>query len=115
VIVMLAEVVNEPVGETLTTVAVVVTWLIVGALAGSLAGMLVKRRKEGFGYVANFGIGLVGALIGGLLFRLLKIDLGLLSQIRVSLQEVIDALLGSLIFLTALWGAQKYRGRRRIS
>jgi uncharacterized membrane protein YeaQ/YmgE (transglycosylase-associated protein family) len=114
-IVLLAEVVSEPVRETLTTVAIIVTWLIVGALAGSLTGMLVKRRKEGFGNLANLGIGLVGALIGGLLFRLFRIDLGLLSQIRVGLQETVAALLGSLIFLAILWGVKKYWGRKSIS
>jgi uncharacterized membrane protein YeaQ/YmgE (transglycosylase-associated protein family) len=114
-IVIFAEVVSEPVRGAFTTVAVVVTWLIVGVFAGSLAGMLVKRRKEGFGNLANLGIGLMGALIGGLLFKLFRIDLGLLSQIRVSLQEIVAALLGSLIFLGVLWGVQKYRGRRLIS
>ena len=48
---------------------IVVVWLIVGALAGSLAGMVVKRSKEGFGRLANIGIGLVGALVGGFLFQ----------------------------------------------
>ncbi len=43
------------------TVDDVITWLIVGALAGWLAGMLVKRRKQGFGHLANLGIGLVSA------------------------------------------------------
>jgi uncharacterized membrane protein YeaQ/YmgE (transglycosylase-associated protein family) len=47
------------------TLAKVIVWLIVGGLAGSLAGMLVKRTKEGFGRWTNFGIGLVGAIIGG--------------------------------------------------
>jgi uncharacterized membrane protein YeaQ/YmgE (transglycosylase-associated protein family) len=112
-IVLFAEVVSEPVRETVTTIAVVVTWLIVGGLAGSLAGMLVKRRKEGFGNLANLGIGLVGALIGGLLFKLFRIDLGLLSQIRISLQEIVAALIGSLIFLAILWGVQKYWWRRQ--
>ncbi len=44
-------------------------WLIVGALAGSITGKVVKRAKEGFGRFTNLGIGLIGALIGGSIFR----------------------------------------------
>jgi uncharacterized membrane protein YeaQ/YmgE (transglycosylase-associated protein family) len=91
----------------------VVTWLIVGAVAGSLAGMLVKRRKEGFGRVLNLGLGLVGALIGGLLFKVLKIDLGRLREITVNLQEIVAGVLGALIFLAIIWGIQTIRARRR--
>ena len=50
----------------------IIVWLIVGALAGSIAGMLVKRTREGFGPFTNLGIGLVGALIGGFIFKALK-------------------------------------------
>jgi uncharacterized membrane protein YeaQ/YmgE (transglycosylase-associated protein family) len=86
----------------------VITWLIVGVLTGSLTGMLVTRRKEGFGRWANLGIGLVGALIGGMLFRVLKINLGLLAQIQVSLQEVVAGLAGALIFLAIIWAFRRY-------
>ena len=43
--------------------------------------MLVKRRKEGFGRLWNLVIGLIGALIGGLLFKVLGINLGLLAEV----------------------------------
>lgn len=91
----------------------VITWLIVGAVAGSLVGMLVKRRKAGFGHLLNLGIGLVGALLGGLLFKLLKINLGTLSEIKVSLQEVVAGVAGSLLFLAIIWAVQKFRARRK--
>jgi len=90
----------------------IVVWLIVGALAGSLAGMLVKRKREGFGRVLNLGIGLVGALIGGFLFKILHINLGLLEKIEISLQEVVAAFLGSLVFLAIIWIVQKRRARK---
>jgi len=80
----------------------VVVWLIVGGLAGSLTGVVVKRKKEGFGHLWNLAIGLVGALIGGLLFGLLKIDLGL-ANIKISLQDVVAAFVGSLILLAIVW------------
>ena len=79
----------------------IIVWLIVGAIAGSLAGLIVKRTKQGFGWFTNLGIGLVGALIGGLLFRLFGIDLGL-GAISVSLEDIVAALLGSIVFLIVL-------------
>ncbi len=59
------------------TIDQIIVWLIVGALAGSFTGMVVKRAKEGFGRFTNLGIGLIGALIGGSIFRAFNIDLGL--------------------------------------
>ena len=48
-----------------------VVWIAVGLIGGSLAGLLVTREKQGFGHARNFALGLVGALVGGFLFRLL--------------------------------------------
>ena len=90
------------------TWAAIVVWLIVGALAGSLAGMVVKRSKEGFGRVANIGIGLVGALVGGFFFKIFNINLGL-RNIVVSFEELVAAFLGSLLFLLVLLLVRKYR------
>jgi uncharacterized membrane protein YeaQ/YmgE (transglycosylase-associated protein family) len=90
------------------TWSLIVVWLIVGALAGSLAGMVVKRSKEGFGRLANLGIGLVGALVGGLFFKIFNINLGL-RNIVVSFEDLVAAFLGSLLFLFVLWVVRKYR------
>jgi uncharacterized membrane protein YeaQ/YmgE (transglycosylase-associated protein family) len=81
----------------------VVTWLIVGALAGSLAGLLVTRKKAGFGHIVNLAVGLAGALIGGLAFKLFRINLGILGEITITLEEVIKAFLGSLLLLAIIW------------
>jgi uncharacterized membrane protein YeaQ/YmgE (transglycosylase-associated protein family) len=94
------------------TLAKVIVWLIVGGLAGSLAGMLVKRTKEGFGRWTNFGIGLIGAIIGGTLFNLLKIDLGLLGELKISFDELAAAFVGSLIFLLVVWVVRKWLAAR---
>lgn len=91
------------------TLGELVVWLIVGLLAGSFAGLVVKRSKEGFGRYANLGIGLAGALIGGFLFDVLRIDLGL-ANISISMQDVVAAFVGSLLFLAALfYGLGLYR------
>jgi uncharacterized membrane protein YeaQ/YmgE (transglycosylase-associated protein family) len=91
----------------------VITWLIVGALAGSLAGMVVKWRRAGFGWVLNVAIGLVGALIGGLLFRVLHIQLGIVGAITVTSEDVVEAFIGALIFLCALWIIRKVRAAKK--
>ena len=78
-----------------------IVWFVIGAIAGSLAGLIVKRTKEGYGRFGNLGVGLVGAVVGGLLFRLLRIDLGL-GAISVSLEDIVAALVGSILFLIAL-------------
>jgi uncharacterized membrane protein YeaQ/YmgE (transglycosylase-associated protein family) len=80
----------------------IVVWLIVGALAGSIAGVVVRRTKEGFGLFTNLGIGLVGALIGGFIFKALNINLKL-GKIAVSLEDLLSAFIGSLIFLGVVW------------
>ena len=88
----------------------VVVWLVVGALAGSFVGTIVKRSKEGFGRFTNLGVGLVGALIGGVLFALLPIDLGL-GDIAVSLEDLVAAVVGAFILLIGLWLFRMFRGK----
>jgi len=46
-----------------------ILFLIIGALAGWLAGQIMKGR--GFGVIGNILVGVVGAFIGGFLFRVL--------------------------------------------
>lgn len=43
----------------------ILTWLIVGLIAGVLAGLIVG----GYGLVADIVVGVVGAFIGGWIFR----------------------------------------------
>jgi len=88
------------------TVSQIIVWLIVGALAGSLTGVVVKGTKKGFGPFTNLGIGLVGALIGGSIFRAFNIDLGL-GDLAISFQDLLAAFLGSLTFLWLVWLIQK--------
>jgi uncharacterized membrane protein YeaQ/YmgE (transglycosylase-associated protein family) len=86
----------------------IVGWLIVGALAGSLAGMVVKRSKVGFGRLANLGVGLVGAIVGGFFFKIFNINLGL-RNVVVSFEDLLEAFIGSLILLLGMWLVRKYR------
>jgi uncharacterized membrane protein YeaQ/YmgE (transglycosylase-associated protein family) len=86
----------------------ILVWIIIGLIGGSLAGLIVKRERRGFGFLRNFGLGLAGALVGGLLFRLLRLLPGL-DQVMISLRDVVAAIVGSLIVLAALWLWQRFR------
>jgi uncharacterized membrane protein YeaQ/YmgE (transglycosylase-associated protein family) len=92
-------------------IADMTVWIIVGMLAGTLAGLIVKRRKAGFGHLANLGLGLVGALIGGYLFDLLGIAPGL-DNISISLRDIVAALIGALLFLLLLHYARDWYRKR---
>lgn len=92
------------------TLAQIVVWLIIGLIGGTLAGMLVKRERAGFGFWTNLGIGLVGAFVGGLLFRIFDL-LPALEQVAISFRDVISAFVGSLLFLLGWWIWQQISSR----
>ncbi len=98
------------------TIDQLIVWLIVGSVAGTLAGRLVTLRKEGLGRWTNLGVGMVGALIGGLLLKVLQkvhpINLGL-GEIKVTFEDLLAAFLGSLLFVVVWWAVAKLRGHRR--
>lgn len=51
-----------------------IVFLVIGAVAGWLAGLILKGG--GFGLVGNLVVGILGALVGGWLFKVLKISIG---------------------------------------
>lgn len=79
-------------------------FLLIGLCAGWLAGQFTKGK--GFGLVGNLIIGVIGALIGGFLFRLLQIGP------RGLLGELIIATIGAIVLLAILQFATKRRRRR---
>lgn len=50
----------------------IVYFLLIGGIAGWLAGLFMKGR--GFGILGNIVVGVIGALLGGFLFRLLGLS-----------------------------------------
>jgi uncharacterized membrane protein YeaQ/YmgE (transglycosylase-associated protein family) len=46
----------------------VLIWIVVGIVAGWLTGLVVRGR--GFGLLGDLVIGLLGGVVGGLIFRL---------------------------------------------
>jgi len=79
-----------------------VYFLLIGALAGWLAGNLTKG--SGFGLVGNIVIGVLGALVGGYLFRSMGVwnNGGLLGTL-------VTALVGAIVLLFLLSLVKKPR------
>ena len=90
------------------SLAQVIVWIIVGLLGGSLAGLMITRERKGFGILRNLGIGLIGALVGGQLFRILGIFPGL-DRVAVSVRDVVAALIGSFLVLAVIGLWQRFR------
>lgn len=89
------------------TVAQMIVWIVVGLIGGGLASRLITWDRHGFGNFRNLGLGLIGALIGGLLFRWLNLLPGL-DKVSVSLRDIVAAVAGSLLVLAAIWLARRY-------
>ncbi|MGC2780827.1 MAG: GlsB/YeaQ/YmgE family stress response membrane protein [Bradyrhizobium sp.] len=85
----------------------VVVWIVVGLLGGALAGALMTWDRSGYGLWRNLALGLAGAIIGGLLFRIFGIWPGL-DKIAISLRDIVSAVVGSLLVLAALWLWRKF-------
>jgi uncharacterized membrane protein YeaQ/YmgE (transglycosylase-associated protein family) len=83
-------------------------WIVVGLLGGSLAGLIVTRERAGFGLGSNLLLGLAGAVVGGLLFRLFGLWTSL-DRYSISLRDIVAALIGSLIVLAGLWVWRRYQ------
>jgi uncharacterized membrane protein YeaQ/YmgE (transglycosylase-associated protein family) len=91
---MLAEDLAWKIGGTMSGQELLII-LLVGLVAGWLAGQIV--RGTGYGLIADFAIGIVGALIGAWLLPQLGIHLG--SGIVAA---IISATIGALLLLLIL-------------
>ncbi len=72
-------------------------WLwftLIGLAAGFLAGLAMKGR--GFGLVGNLVVGVIGALLGGFLFRMVGISA------NGKLGDLICAFVGAIVLLFLL-------------
>lgn len=81
-------------------------WIFFGALTGWLASILVGRRGEGC--IVNMALGLVGAVVGGFLFRSLT-GIPFIYEFHSLLIQAVVAVIGAVIVLLA-WRA--LNGRR---
>jgi uncharacterized membrane protein YeaQ/YmgE (transglycosylase-associated protein family) len=88
-----------------------VVLLIVGSLAGSLAGRVATFTRTGYGRWINLAVGMVGALVGNLLFWMLHIDLGL-GELKVTGDDLVAAFTGSLLCIAGWWIVKWRRGKQ---
>jgi uncharacterized membrane protein YeaQ/YmgE (transglycosylase-associated protein family) len=72
----------------------IITMLLIGLIAGWLASVIMTGR--GFGLLGDIIVGIVGALIGGLLFGTVMLTTSPFAN------SVITALLGAIILLLVI-------------
>lgn len=65
--------------------------ILVGALAGYVGARIL--RGKGFGWIGNIVVGIIGAIIGGWIFR----ELGIEEE--NILYELASAVVGAIVFL----------------
>lgn len=85
----------------------VLSWLLFGLLAGAVARLVVRGRQP-IGCLATIAIGMVGALIGGLIGEVVLGDEN--ARFRWDLGPFLLAVLGAIVLLLAL---RALSGRRR--
>ncbi|MEP6691071.1 MAG: GlsB/YeaQ/YmgE family stress response membrane protein [Gemmatimonadaceae bacterium] len=80
------------------------TWLIVGLVAGVLASVVMGGT--GYGLVGDIIIGIVGAFVGGWLFRML----GVASPLGGLPGVILVAFIGAVVLLFVLRLLRRSRG-----
>lgn len=86
----------------------IITWLIIGLVAGVVASRVV--RGTGLGLVRDIIIGLVGAVIGGLILHALRGGSHVSPSVLV---EIVVAFVGAVILLIIAKAMDRGRGRAR--
>lgn len=72
-----------------------VAWIILGLLAGFIGSKLVNKRGEGF--VVDIILGIIGAIVGGWLFR----TFGAAGVTGLNLYSLLVAVVGAVVVLVA--------------
>lgn len=79
-----------------------ISWIVLGLIAGALA-KLIYPGDQGGGIIATTGLGILGALLGGWLGKVVLGTSGGASAGVISIPSIIFAVLGAII-LIFLWG-----------
>ena len=78
------------------TLSSIVTWIIVGGIAGLLAEWLIGGVK--LGCIGTVIVGVLGAFIGGWLFRVLHVSIGAAGLVN----DIITAFAGAVVLLLVI-------------
>jgi uncharacterized membrane protein YeaQ/YmgE (transglycosylase-associated protein family) len=93
-------------------IAQIIVWLILGAIAGATVSLILNRRRT---LLMNIVLGLVGAVVGGFLFRALGITVapGLLAftigGATATFDDFLAAVVGALLVLGILYVLRRGR------
>ena len=83
----------------------ILSWILLGLVAGFIGSRIVN--SEGQGLLLDIVLGIVGAIVGGLLFSLF----GAGGVTGFNIYSLIVAVIGSIV---VLWVYHAFAGRRRI-
>jgi uncharacterized membrane protein YeaQ/YmgE (transglycosylase-associated protein family) len=89
------------------TVSVIIAWLLIGLVVGGLARLLVPGRQH-MGLILTIGIGIVAALLGGIITTAI---IGVGHPVITFIVALVAAALLVSAFTTRGYG--RYRSRRR--
>jgi len=71
----------------------IIAWIILGLISGFIASKIVNNTGEGV--VLDVGLGIVGAVVGGLLFNLI----GAVGVNGLNLWSIIVSVIGAVVVL----------------
>lgn len=71
----------------------VLSWIVLGLIAGFIASKIVN--KQGAGLLLDIVLGIVGAMVGGFLFRLI----GMRGVTGFNLSSLLMATVGAIVIL----------------
>jgi uncharacterized membrane protein YeaQ/YmgE (transglycosylase-associated protein family) len=83
----------------------ILSWIILGVIAGFLASKIVN--KSGAGMLMDVVLGIVGAIVGGVIFNLF----GAQGVTGLNLYSMIVAVIGAIV---VLWAYHAFAGRRSL-
>ena len=71
----------------------VIAWIVLGLIAGFVASKVINKQGEGL--VMDIVLGVVGAVVGGWLFRLV----GMSGVTGLNVYSLVVAVIGAVVFL----------------
>ncbi|MBN9070395.1 MAG: GlsB/YeaQ/YmgE family stress response membrane protein [Rhizobiales bacterium] len=84
----------------------IISWILLGLIAGFIGSKVVNKSGEGF--IMDLVLGIVGAIVGGLIFSMF----GATGVTGFNLWSLIVAVIGSIVVLVAY---HALTGRRTLS
>ena len=83
----------------------IIAWIVLGLIAGFIGSKIVNKTGEGL--LVDIGLGIVGAVVGGLLFNLL----GASGVTGINIYSIVVAVIGAVVVLVVF---HAITGRKRI-